>query len=132
MFSLVVSALAASVPVEYVVDCSGWAGNGTAKVTFEYTCWNGDRIATSATCGPRSSGALAVIAFTDAPKFEGWQFSKLGQAGHETAFVIRGSKTSPIRSVTFKGDVWVPVVTRRLAVPPTRSDTAPAPREVKP
>jgi hypothetical protein len=67
--------------------------------------------------GRRSNARLAVDAFTSDLEFNRWQFQKVGKPGDETVFIIRGSKSSPIESVTFKGDAWTPTVQRRIVLP---------------
>jgi hypothetical protein len=95
-------------------------------VTFRYQCRDGDTLTTEVVAGPGSTVASLVTAFTVWPEDNGWRF----EIPSRSQFVIRGSRTSPIRSVTFKGDVWVPVVTCRVATRPFR-ELAPPPREVK-
>lgn len=114
MFSLIATAVVAALPVEYVVDCSGWTGNREAEISWRYQCRDGTVSTGSASCPLRSTAPQLAVAVSIYVRREGWRFEWL----NDKVFVVRGSKTSPIKSVTFNGDGWVPAVTRRLTTQP--------------
>lgn len=115
-------AAVAVLPVEFVIDCSGApAGPGRPvnpfTLSFRYECWDGE-VRGEKLRGTGPTPVLACTALTSEIGDAGWRVEKRGRPGNEEVFIIRGSKDSPIKSVTFKGDVWEPVVTRRLATRP--------------
>lgn len=112
-FVLAVGVLNHATPVEYVLDCSSWAGKMRSEVELDLTTADGKtfsfdmELLDGAT--PESVRDTVAAALTDR-----WHFQTVGK----DVLVIHGSKTSPIRSVKVNGQSWVPVVTRRLAIPP--------------
>jgi len=122
MIPLLLSALVfvIELPCEYAVDCSGWTGRGQVEFTFRYETRDGRVYMDTGELLPGSNARAALIVFTFGIKREGWDYEKRGEPGRETVFVIRGSKKSPIKSVTFEGDVWAPTVQRRILGPPAK------------
>jgi hypothetical protein len=117
MLGFLLSSILLFLPQEYVIDCSGWTGASAAEVTYYYECWDGNKLSSRVELSLRSSPQLAVDAFTTYMEMNLWRFEKEGKPGDEAVFIIRGSTTSPIRRVVFKGDVWVPGVQQRIAQP---------------
>ena len=119
MFSYLLSAglAAAMPPVEFVVDCSTAQTAVRVETKFIFQCEtrDGRKAEAEITISPEPSPKAMLLTFESVLEDWGCRFERLG----DTAIVVRGSKTSPIKSVTFKGDGYVPLVTRRLAtVPP--------------
>jgi hypothetical protein len=118
MFSFILSAVIATLPSEFVVDCSGWpGGKNEVNLTCRYECWDG-RVVTDRVAVYSPGPGTYLVVETLAGTLKSWRFETIGKPGGETALVIRGSKTSPIKSVTFNGDGWTPVVTKRLVTQP--------------
>jgi hypothetical protein len=117
MISFAVIAAVAALPGEYVIDCSGFRPAGAeAAFTYRYECRDGKVLTSIVACDARVSPAQVAVTLTGPLEFSKWQVEMV--PGKEAVFVVRGSKTSPIKSVTFTGDGWVPAVTRRIIVPP--------------
>jgi hypothetical protein len=112
MLALMVIAVINALPVEYVVDCSALRRGREVEVGYRYECLDGSAL-TNRLATDDHGDALADWLMSEL-KDRGWRFERVADG----VFVIRGSKTSPIKSVTFKGDAWVPVVTKRLATGP--------------
>ena len=111
MFLLLAAVVIAAIPCEYVIDCSDWKGQKRSEVTFRYETWDAQTFTGTVELNTDSNAEGAVQVFTLDVSENGWRVEKVGKTG----FVLRGSKTSPIKSATFKGDNWVPVVHRRFA-----------------
>jgi len=115
---LSVVAFVNQLPCEYAVDCSGWMGRGRVEITYRYETRDGRVYTNSGEFLPGSDARTVFLVFTWGIRDEGWDYEKRGEPGRETAFVIRGSKTSQIKSVTFEGDTWAPTVQRRILSSP--------------
>ncbi|HVL13070.1 MAG TPA: hypothetical protein VM529_10925 [Gemmata sp.] len=111
-------------PVEVVIDCSSWTGAKVTQVRVQFESWDGKVVTdlfecadmTDPTC-PR--GALRII-LRDA----GWRFHYLDNY----RILVRGSKDSPVLSVSFASDGWAPEF---QYVPVRLTPIAPPPREKK-
>jgi len=113
----VYSAFVALCPVDFVVDCAHWHG-GPVKLEYCYETVNGARVQGSA--GVQGVGFkpwLLVHMLTEPYERDGWKFEKLHDPDNPMAFVVSGSKNSPIKNVTITGDNWVPIVERRFRPP---------------
>lgn len=127
---LLLSVVIAALPCEYVVDCSSaeQAVKFEAKLRLRFVTRDGQAIETSAKISPNPTGKVVAVGLTSVLDDCGWRYERLGDG----VIVIRGSKTSPIQTVTFASDVWTPVVTRRLVLPEHPSEVVlPPPRGVQ-
>lgn len=124
MFSFMAAAaiLTASPPYEFEVDCSSWQGARLAEIHYKYVARDGRVCRSSIQLFPGSEPLDAAYILSHGLRFHGWRFEMLDQK----RFVIRGSKTAPIRSIRFESDQWVPV----YSVRPSGPYRAPPPRAV--
>lgn len=124
MFSFMATAaiLTASPPYEFEVDCSSWQGTALAEIHYSYITRAGEICKSSVKLFPDTEPLGAVVVLTNPLRFHGWRFEMVDRK----RFVIRGSKKSPIRSIQFESDQWVPVYAVRTAGP----YRAPPPRAV--
>lgn len=120
MFSLLVTAVLAQVPYEYVVDCSTVEHAVKVKnvIALRFEALDGRTIETEMGLNPVLTGKAVALTITSLLDDCGWRYERIGDG----VLVIRGSKASPIKDVTFKGGMWVPAVTRRLATQPPPRD----------
>jgi hypothetical protein len=118
LFALsVISTVLFVCPVEYLVNCSGWTGNEKASIRYRYECEDGRVNSGTIEITAGTKPWLMVFMLTQSEEREGWQFTKLSNPSDPTAFLILGSKDSPVRTIAFEGDGWVPTIERRLLPP---------------
>ena len=103
-------------PSEFVVDTSfvDKPVNVETSFTFRFESWDGrSGKGEIFLCGSPSVKGTTV-ALQSVLDDHGWRYDRLADG----ILIIRGSKTSPVRKVTFTGKVWTPNVTRRFITPP--------------
>jgi hypothetical protein len=118
--------VAGTPPIEIVIDLSSWHGKVDTRFIVRFEARDGSAI--------RSRGELPAGTDPGSPRTglrillgdNNWQFE------YEANFtvIVRGSSSSPVKSVTFWSDGWVPTYILRFATRPFR-ELAPKPREVK-
>jgi hypothetical protein len=122
---LTAAVIGANLPREAVVSCATWDGLKTTKLQYHFETLDGKVF----------DGEMELFAGSDpgGPRFALRSLFALNKWRYECldhyVVVIRGSATSPLRSVSFQSDGWLPVYYYRPA--PGWLPLAPKPREVK-
>ena len=87
---------------------------GPVKVEYSYETVKGEHWHGTACSGIGTKPWLMVFMLTEGIERDGWKVQKLHDPDDPMSFVIIGSKSSPIKSVTITGDTSEPIVERRF------------------
>jgi hypothetical protein len=112
-------------PVEYVVDCTSCPGEGKFALVALFEDRDGRQHRAELILERVTPPAL-VLTLTSGFDDCGWRYELIDNR----ILVIRGSRTTPVRSVKFVSQVWTPVVYPRFATRPFR-ELGPPPRAIK-
>jgi hypothetical protein len=129
MLALTVAAgLVTGLPVEFVVDLAGVERVKLEnRLRFEFASRDGETHSVQMVPSPETKADSLRFTLTAAVLDDlGWQYEMIS----DEMLVIRGSRTSRVRSVTFTSQVWTPGVYPRLCVRPWH-ELAPKPRAVE-
>jgi hypothetical protein len=112
-------------PTEAVISLATWDGKSTTKLKYRFETRDGKVLDGEVTLLAESGPSGPRFYFSQRLEISRWRCECLDHY----VIVIRGSATSPLRSVSFRSDGWAPVYYYRPA--PRWLPLAPKPREVK-
>ncbi|MDB5309441.1 MAG: hypothetical protein JWO38_3643 [Gemmataceae bacterium] len=115
MFTFMASAavMTATPPTEYLIDCSSWAGKNKVDVSMTFIARDGTKVTDLMQLQPDTHGSAPALGLHYVLRQAGWKYERFD----DMRVIVRASKNgSPVRSVKFKSDVWVPEVYRQPAV----------------